>query len=345
MSLSKENKLSLNLQDLFVKEKLKDEMMELSLPKVRCNRARTVASTNIKDRQNVIKIGNSEFVDISEDFAKKPKKAPFDDICSMCSSKIYFKKYICIICRDCILCQNCQEEHLHPMLRCKHAQLSDIKDIYTYLKNNNNEIKQMISDKSNKKTKVFFQNLFADKYELKLDCNSLNFSMRPNKKINIPITIQNLSSVPFNCEKNNLVLFARNNKDLKVSEKKVNQTLNTKEQIDVNMLLESNDFCKVYYFTIELYTSEDIKLKNNILSFRLEINNDKEDEKLNEEFKDYPKVMVMDKCIKKGVKQILEDKSITQDPVTVVQFLINNKGDVEKTIQNLKSMSEEELIL
>ena len=292
-----------------------------------------------KDRQNIIKIENSdlEFVDINENFTKKPNTAPFDDICSMCSSKIYFKKYICIVCRDCVLCQDCQEEHLHPIIKCKQAQLSTVQDIYNYLKNSNNKIKQI----SNQKTKKYgiFGNLFSEKYELKLNCNALNFSMRPNKKINIPITVQNLSNVPFNCEQNNLILFARNNKDLKVYEKKVGQILNKKEQIDVNMILESNDMCKIYYFTIELYTSEEIKLKSNILSFTLEVNNDEEDEILNEEFKDFPKVIVMNKNIKKGIKKILEDKSITQDPVLVMQFLSNNKGDIEKTIQNLKSMN------
>ena len=292
-----------------------------------------------KDRQNIIKIENSdlEFVDINENFTKKPNTAPFDDICSMCSSKIYFKKYICIVCRDCVLCQDCQEEHLHPIIKCKQTQLSTVQDIYNYLKNNNNKIKQI----SNQKTKKYgiFGNLFSEKYELKLNCNALNFSMRPNKKINIPITVQNLSNVPFNCEQNNLILFARNNKDLKVYEKKVGQILNKKEQIDVNMILESNDMCKIYYFTIELYTSEEIKLKSNILSFTLEVNNDEEDEILNEEFKDFPKVIVMNKNIKKGIKKILEDKSITQDPVLVMQFLSNNNGDIEKTIQNLKSMN------
>jgi hypothetical protein len=292
-----------------------------------------------KDRQNIIKIENSdlEFVDINENFTKKPNTAPFDDICSMCSSKIYFKKYICIVCRDCVLCQDCQEEHLHPIIKCKQTQLSTVQDIYNYLKNSNNKIKQI----SNQKTKKYgiFGNLFSEKYELKLNCNALNFSMRPNKKINIPITVQNLSNVPFNCEQNNLILFARNNKDLKVYEKKVGQILNKKEQIDVNMILESNDMCKIYYFTIELYTSEEIKLKSNILSFTLEVNNDEEDEILNEEFKDFPKVIVMNKNIKKGIKKILEDKSITQDPVLVMQFLSNNNGDIEKTIQNLKSMN------
>ena len=292
-----------------------------------------------KDRQNIIKIENSdlEFVDINENFTKKPNTAPFDDICSMCSSKIYFKKYICIVCRDCVLCQDCQEEHLHPIIKCKQTQLSTVQDIYNYLKNSNNKIKQI----SNQKTKKYgiFGNLFSEKYELKLNCNALNFSMRPNKKINIPITVQNLSNVPFNCEQNNLILFARNNKDLKVYEKKVGQILNKKEQIDVNMILESNDMCKIYYFTIELYTSEEIKLKSNILSFTLEVNNDEEDEIYNEEFKDFPKVIVMNKNIKKGIKKILEDKSITQDPVLVMQFLSNNNGDIEKTIQNLKSMN------
>ena len=308
-------------------------------------RANTVSFSK-KDRQNVIKIQNSdlEFVDINENFSKKPNTAPFDEACSICSSKIYFKKYICIVCRDCILCQSCQAEHLHPMLKCKQSQLSSVQDIYNYLKHNNNEIKQISNNNNKKKGKGFF-GLFSEKYELKLNCNALKFSMRPNKRINIPITIQNLSNVPFNCEENDLILFARNNKDLKVYEKKVGQILNKQEQIDINMVLESNDFCKIYYFTIELYTSKEIKLKNNILSFQLEVNNDEEDEILNEEFKDYPKVIVMNKNIKKGIKQILQDKNITQDPVTVMQFLQNNNGNIEETIKNLKSMKEKIPIL
>ena len=304
-------------------------------------RSNTISSVNSKDRQNVIKISNSnldlDFVDINENFGKKPKTAPFDEICSICSSKIYFKKFICIVCRDCVLCQNCQEEHLHPMLKCKQSQLSRVQDIYNYLKNYNEEIKQISNEKIKKKG--FFNKIFSEKYELKLNCNSLNFSMRPNKTIYIPITIQNLSNVPFDCEKYQLILFARNNKDLKVYEKKVEQVLNKHEQIDVNVLLESNEFCKIYYFTIELYTNDEIKLKKNILSFTLEVNKDEEDEVLNEEFKNYPKLIVMNKKIKKGVKKILEDKTITQDPVTIMQFLMNNNGNIEKTIKNLKSMN------
>ena len=53
----------------------------------------------------------------------------------------------------------------------------------------------------------------------------------------------------------------------------------------------------------------------------------------------------MNKTIKKGVKEILEDESITQDPVIVMQFLVNNKGDVKETIKNLKTMNSNKIIL
>ena len=68
--------------------------------------------------QNLIKIKDSslEFVNLDENFAKKPANAIFDDCCSICSSKIYFNKYICVICENCILCPKCEVEHEHPVL-------------------------------------------------------------------------------------------------------------------------------------------------------------------------------------------------------------------------------------
>ena len=51
-------------------------------------------------------------------------------------------------------------------------------------------------------------------------------------------------------------------------------------------------------------------MKSNSLSCTVEVNDDIEDELLNEEFQEYPKIIVMNKTIKKGVKEILEDESI-----------------------------------
>ena len=85
-----------------------------------------------KENQNIVKIKDSslEFVNLEENFSKKPEDALFDDCCSICSSKIYYIKYICVICKDCILCPKCEIEHEHPTLKCKFPQLY----IYKYKK-------------------------------------------------------------------------------------------------------------------------------------------------------------------------------------------------------------------
>ena len=334
MKKSKENQITTKKtisSDLFDKE---SDLFKISRP-----HSKTLTfSSRTTNKQNIINLFGSDFVNINQDFTFKPNSAPFDDVCSMCSSRIYFKKFICVLCPNCVLCEKCEDEHLHPLIKCKQIQFSTINEIYNYLKNNNPEIKNEINT-TNKKI-GFFSNLFSEKYELKLNCNSLSFSMRPNKKFKIPITIQNLSKTSLDCEKHKLYLFARNNKDLKVHEKSITSKLNVQQQIDVNMIMESNDVQKTYYFSIELYTLDDIKLKSNTLSFTVEVNTDIEDEILNDEFKDYPKIIVMDKNIKKGVKEILKDKSISQDPVVVMQFLVNNKGDIKETIKNLKNMDD-----
>lgn len=321
------------------KLKGEDDLFSLRIPR---SRTMAISSKNI-NKQNIINIFGSDFVNINKDFTEKPVSAIFDDACSMCSSKIYFKKYICVICPNCILCEKCKEEHLHPVIKSKYAQFSNINDIYNYLKYYNPVGKTEIN--GNNKKFGFLSNLFTDKYELKLNCNSLKFSMRPNQKFKIPITIQNLSKTSFDCRKYKLYLFGRKNKDLIVHEKNVDHVLNTRQQIDVNMIIESNDVQKIYYFSIELYCLEEVKLKSNSLSFSVEVNDDIEDEILNTEFKDYPKIIVMNKDIKKGVKQILEDKSITQEPGIVLQFLVNNKGNIKETIKNLKSMKTSNIII
>lgn len=322
-------------------KKIKEEMKLSEEVLQRKDRAQTLHAIIKNDTQNLVKIEGShlEFVEINDDFSKIPNNCPFNEVCSICSSKIYYTKYICLICRDCILCSICEEEHLHPVLKCKQNQLSTLKDIYNYINKNNEEI-QIMNNNDNSKIGGIFSDFFSSKYELKIDCNSLDFSIRPKHKISLPITIQNLSNREFDCEKYNLVVFGRNSKDLKVYNKMINQKLNRYEQIDTNVIIESNDFCKIYYFTIELYTGVNIKLKSNILSFKLEVNNDKEDEDLNSEFKNFPKLIVMPKNIKKGVKKILDVTQHKKDPMTIMQFLRNNNGNVEETIKNLNSFDK-----
>ena len=117
-----------------MQEQLK--LSEDALKKPQYRRSMTVVNNpKINLNQNIVKIKDSslEFVNIEDDFKKKPKDSPFDDICSICSSNIFTEKYLCLICKECILCQNCELNHLHPVIKWKNNQLSNLNKIYVLI--------------------------------------------------------------------------------------------------------------------------------------------------------------------------------------------------------------------
>ena len=290
------------------------------------------------ENQNIIRIKDSflDFVNLEDNFTKKPDDAPFDDCCSLCSSKIYYIKYICVICKDCILCPKCEIEHEHPTVKCKFPQLSTLKDIYIYINTKNAPIK-------NSKSAVgFLSDIFLNKYEFNLECNSNEFTMRKNKVLNIPITLNNLSGTEFNMKSHKLTLFARNNKDLKVYTKILEDKINKNEKKKYLVKVESNDICKVYDFTIEAFSS--VKMKSNVLNFKIEINEDEEDEKLNEYFieshQDFFEILIESTKIKRGVKKILEDTNNKYELELILNCLKKNKGNVDEAFYELSNKNK-----
>ena len=289
-----------------------------------------------KENQNIVKIKDSslEFVNLEENFSKKPEDALFDDCCSICSSKIYYIKYMCVICKDCILCPKCEIEHEHPTLKCKFPQLSTLKDIYIYINTKNSEIK------NNKNAGGFLSDIFNNKSELKLECNSYQFSMRKNSKKFIPIVIYNLSGNDFDLKKNKIIIFARNNKDLNVHTKFLEGVMNKNDNLKIYVTVESVDICKTYDFTLELFSNSNAKLKSNELKFKVEINEDNDDDKLNEffeKYQDFPEIFIEPANIKNAVKKILENTSTKFEPINILKSLKNNKGNIEETLNELSN--------
>ena len=162
----------------------------------------------------------------------------------------------------------------------------------------------------NEKDSTMFglKNNFSGKYEIKLSTPCEKFTMRPNKSLKIPITLQNLSTTKVECEPLQLYLISKNTKDLKVYNKQLKLVINKREQNDINILVESNNHCSEYNFIIELYSIKNIKLKSNSLEFNTIVNEDEEEEELNEEFKDYPSIIITSKETKMGIKKIMENK-------------------------------------
>ena len=278
-----------------------------------------------------IKDYSLEYLNLDKKYSKKPEDAPFDDCCSICNEKIYYFKYICIVCKDIILCPKCEIEHEHPVLKCKFNQLSSLESIYIFINTKLQEVK------NHKNNSNFLSNIFSNKYELKLKCDSTIFAMRPKTKKNIPITILNLSNTELDCEKNKVMLYGKNNYDLQVYTHSIKKKLNKNESTEALILLESTDKDKEYTFYIEVFSLMSNKLKSNVLSFKVEINEDQEDEKLDNFFVDYPVITIESKSLKKGVKKIYEDSKNKNkfDPPTILKHLKNNKGNVDDTFYEL----------
>ena len=234
-----------------------------------------------KKIQNIIKINDSEYIDIEN---LKPLNSIFDDYCSICSSPIYLNKYLCIICENCILCENCEENHNHPVIKCKDNQFSTLNVIYKYISDNN----QMIKANENSTKKNFFSNIFSktQTYEIKLSTNNTNFTMRRNKSIQIEIYIENLGNKELNCDNFNLILIARNIRDLNIDNILIKGKINSKERITNILNIETKNICKLYIFKLELYSNSrnNIKIQSNSIDFRIEVNDDDEEEELNEFF-------------------------------------------------------------
>ena len=176
---------------LKIQKQLKLSEDALKEPQFRRSMSIACGPLNLNLNQNIVKIKDSslEFVNIDDDFKNKPKDSPFDDICSICSSNIYTEKYLCLICKECILCTNCELNHLHPVIKWKNNQLSNLSKIYLFMSNYNKEI---IDYKNKNKGGFFGSN--KSKYHFRLNSDVLEYTMKPNQDLDIPITIYNLNT-------------------------------------------------------------------------------------------------------------------------------------------------------
>ena len=298
-----------------------------------------------KDSQNIIKIEDSslEFVNIDDDFVKKPKDSPFDEVCSICSSRIYYDKYICVICRDCVLCTKCEKVHLHPLLKCKNNHISTLTEIFSYLSQNNSEIKK-ISEEENNNNSGFLGGIFGQNktgYEFKLETKMNDYEMKQNEKMQLPIRVYNLNKIDIDCKKLKLILFSRGNKDLVIYHKELDKIIKSKSFIDTTISIQSNDFCKIYNFSIELYSNESVELIYESLSFKIRVVKDNEEEELNNYFKEYPEILIENKITKKGIKNIMENKDIKANAMTILQYFKKNHGNIHETIKSLKELNSD----
>lgn len=255
---------------LKIQKQLKLSEDALKEPHFRRSMSIACGPLNLNLNQNIVKIKDSslEFVNIDDDFKNKPKDSPFDDICSICSSNIYTEKYLCLICKECILCTNCELNHLHPVIKWKNNQLSNLSKIYLFMSNYNKEI---IDYKNKNKGGLFGSN--KSKYHFRLNSDVLEYTMKPNQDLDIPISIYNLNNTDVDCKQLKLVLFGRNIKDLIVYNKDIKDIIKREEGIKTFISIESGNFSKMYHFDIGIFSPIDIELVFNTITYKVKVSN------------------------------------------------------------------------
>ena len=93
---------------------------------------------------------------------------------------------------------------------------------------------------------------------------------------------------------------------------------------------------------MELYSisKNNIKIQSNSISFRIEVNEDDEEEELNDFFSGFHKILNQNKEMKKNIKDIMEQKICNVHPEMIMNYLIANNGNKEETIKDLQSFKE-----
>ena len=252
------------------------------------------------------------------------------EICTLCGNTMLSFKYICSICENCNLCEKCEEIHIHPCFKYKTNFLSNLTDTYKYIDRNYN---YKIPIDSKKMTK-----LIRKEYNLKIvPMTDLKFSVRPNKIIDIPVKLLNLSDHEVNSSQ--FIVLIKNTKLIHISYELDNIfVIKPQEEYELKLTCRTSASFSKEKINIEIYSSE-LKIRmSSRLKFDLEIdiNEDKEDEKLNKDLNNDKYAIFHTKQHKQVILSMIYYKENWKYNLKeVCQVLRDNKWDAKKSIEVL----------
>jgi len=282
-----------------------------------------------KDKINLFNDKNTKLPVIPLDIPKNIFKS---EICSLCGSDMSSFKYICSICENCNLCERCEEIHIHPCFKYKTLFLSNITDTYKYIDKNYN---YKIPIDSKKITK-----LIRKEYNLKIvPMTDLQFSVRPNKIIDIPIKVLNLSDEEINSSQ--FIVIVKNNKLINISYQ-VDKIFSIKpnEEYELRLLCRTSTTKCKEKINVEIYSAElSIRMSSRLnFDLEIEINDDQDDEKLNQELNNDKYAIFHTKLHKKIILSFLYFNEYWKNDIKkVCEALRANKWDTNKSINSLRA--------
>ena len=298
------------------------------------------SNTNLEDKEDnfEIKIKNifgeeddnyytrNKYILTSKNIDKKTFNS---EKCLICNNKLKGIKYICCICDQCILCEECELYHNHPCFKYKTKFISSLYDTIDFI-NKYYDYKLPYESTS-------YSKFFRKEYDLKIEPYSdLEFSLRPNKVINIPLKILNYSREIL--DSNQFIILIKNQKNIYLSPYKENYKIKGEEYF-INIKCTTPDrTCEKENILIEIY-SQELPIKSSrrlIYEYNIEVNYDSEDDKLNMELKNDESIYCFNKEHKRIALNLLKSSGNQYKIKNIMNCLFENNWDSNKALKALK---------
>jgi hypothetical protein len=251
--------------------------------------------------------------------------------CSICNSTLQGVKYVCCLCDNHIICEDCELYHNHPCFKYKINFVSNIFDT-------SNFIEKAYGFKLPVES-TGYTKLFRKEYDLKIaPMTDLSFSLRPNKRINIPIKILNYSKETINssqfviiCKNQKNIFFSTNENEKFVIEGGGEYVLNI-------TCITPEKTCKKENIFIEIYSHElNIKMSRRLIyEYFIEVNFDSDDDKLNIDLKNDDYIFCFNKEHKRLALNLMKSTNSEYPIKNVFRCLYDNNWDQKKAIKDLK---------
>ena len=251
--------------------------------------------------------------------------------CCICALNLKGVKYICCLCDNCTLCEECELNHNHPCFKYKTHFISSLNETSEFISKFYN---YNIPHESTGYTK-----LFRKEYDIKISPYSdTEFTLRPNKTINIPIKILNYTKEKINssqfiiiCKNQKNIFFTSNPKDVQDISEGEDNILNIK-------CVTPNKTCKKENIFIEIYSTK-LKIKSSrrlCYEYNIEVNFDSEDDKLNMELKNDDCIFCFNKTHKRKALELFKSTGNIYKIKDVFNCLFDNNWDTNKATKALK---------
>ena len=292
------------------------------------NKKKDEEINRIKNNDDENNINNNYSLPVKD--LNLPKNIFNSEVCTLCNKTLSSFKYICSICENCNLCEKCEDIHIHPCFKYKTMFLSNLPDTYKYIDRNYN---YKIPIDSKKMTK-----LIRKEYNLKIvPMTDLQFSLRPNKIIDIPVKILNLSDHEINSSQ--FIVLIKNNKLININYEVDNIfSIKPHDEYELKLLCRTSTSYSKEKINIEIYSAElKIRMSSRLnFDLEIEINEDKQDDELNKKLNNDKYAILHTKQHKDIILCMIYFKDKWKNDLKkLCQVLRDNKWDTKKSIEDL----------